>query len=90
MGFQPIGPGRAVVEQGEPLIGREIPGDVLKGIPQHRIGARGLINREVALKHAALGPELLNAEQRVANIHTLIGPPGSGAGQPPPPHNTDG
>src|SRR5262245_51917825 len=53
------------------LVGRGAGGDALEGVPQLGVAARLLVGREVALEHAAVGSERLDAGLD-------IGPPGVG------------
>ena len=53
------------MEQRSLLPRRKALGDALEGVPHHGVGIRHLIDREVALKHASVHPELLNAPVKV-------------------------
>src|SRR5262245_20975376 len=58
---QAIGPACRAAEQGLLLVGGRTGGNALKGVPQHNPAGTHLFDWEIALEHAALRPEQLNA-----------------------------
>src|SRR5262245_46434714 len=58
-----ICPGSRSVKQRGFLLGAASRGDLLERVPQHRVRARRLVDREIALEHAALRPEFVDGVQ---------------------------
>ena len=58
---QPVDPGGGVVEQGCLFTRREVMGEAFESVPQHGVGTRYLVHREVAFKHAPVWAKLLDA-----------------------------
>src|SRR6266404_559016 len=52
---------RGAGEQGALVVGRGAGDDALEGVPQCPVADRHLVDRKVALEHAALGTEQLDA-----------------------------
>ena len=58
---QPVELRRGVVEQRGLMFGRGAGGDPLERVPQHRVAAHRLVDGKIALEHAAVGAERLDA-----------------------------
>src|SRR5271165_6530299 len=56
-----VGAGGGVVEQGGAFRGRVVLRETLAGVEENMVRERYLIDREIALEHAAAGAELLDA-----------------------------
>src|SRR2546425_2364483 len=57
---KPIYTGRGVVEHRAAITRREILRQLLELVPQHRVGTRESVDREVALEHAARRGEVVD------------------------------
>src|SRR5262249_19529054 len=65
MHVQAIHPSRRAAEQGQLLFGGRTCRDVLKGVPQRRRADAHLFHGEIALEHATVWPEVLDAGLQV-------------------------
>src|SRR6516162_8986804 len=56
-----VDPPRGAAEQGALFVGRGARGDALECVPQNRITRADLLDRKIALEHAAVGAKQLDA-----------------------------
>ena len=60
---------RGIVKQRRPLAGRVVSRDAFEPVPKIDVTIRKLLHREIALQHAALGAESIDAVLKIGLQH---------------------